>query len=109
MGGKVSYDNRHCQGTPRQWYKTHKIDGIVAEVYVQQIDNIEIWDRQQQKDDTMPEKPPFILRESQLHKKIKYEKYTYPKLEFHICPVSEKFHLVERINGDPYNKYHRQQ
>jgi hypothetical protein len=67
------------------------------------INNIQIWNRNQQKDKMTAQISPFIGCQKEFKQKIKKEKHTYPKLYSEITPLINKRNIMESIHRNTYD------
>ena len=105
---QITYHNRHGQRTTRKRNEPDEVKRVMAQMDVHLIDDVEIWNREKEEYQPVPEKPPFIVGEKQLDEKVDDKEHAYPELECHVCMVVQEIDFLEGINRNPYNEHHRE-
>lgn len=69
------------------------------------VDDVEVWDREKQKQESPPEVAPLALGIEQPDEKVGNEEYADPELEGHVGMILEEVDIVECVESDPYDKH----
>lgn len=104
----IPCDNRQRKCPPGKRYEPDEVERVVAHMYAEDVDDIEIWYRQQQKQKMVAEEMPAVGRIKQPDEEVKDKEYTHPELESHIAVAFEKVYFFESVDRDKNNQENRQ-